>query len=361
MRPMLKGVLRLGLRSAIVALALVGAGCDKDKPKPDETKKSETTPVPSGMVFNDFLPTTGNAAGLGVRDSGIEGGLGAVAGGGEPGDPTAGGEPPPEKLKVVEPGAEPRTLRKYAFAVGKTDKRLLTITQSMSQSMQGQASPPQEIVLKLSLELTPKQVKPAGALVEMKVTKVDLPGAPPQAAPMLASMNGLTGTFEVTSRGEVGEVSFHAGAQMKNQLAESVVQGLSQAAQLLLTPFPEVPIGVGAKWELGGAKSEQPGDQGIKRFALKEVSADTAVVDTDIEIKVPRRAQPAPRGGGMMFVEVDGKGKYVHNLRFDRMASKVDGEVAIVEKIEVGDPKGGGGKQVITQTQKSKHVLEAPK
>jgi hypothetical protein len=343
------------LRGTLVVLALVGSGCDKDKPKADESKKAESTPVPSGMVFNDFLPSTGSAAGLGVRDSGIEGGLAEVAG--EPGEP--GQAEPGEKvsIKVTEPGGEPRALRKYSFTANKVEKRVLTITQAVSQTVAGQTSPPQEVTIKISLDLTPKQVKPTGATVEAKVTKVELPGAPPQAAQMLASLNGLMATFDVTSHGEVGEVSFAGSPQMKNQLAESVLGGVSQGVQLLLTPLPTVPIGVGAKWELA-AKGEA--EQGAKRFTLREVGADSGIIDTDIEVKIPRRAQQSPRGGGMMFVEVDGKGKYTQNARWNGMTSKSEGELTMNEKIEVPDPKGGAGKQTLLQTQKARQVIETP-
>ena len=66
--------------SPIVLISLLAlGGCDKDKPKVED-KKPESTPVPSGLVFNDFaLP--GSAAGLTVRDAGLEGGLAAVGGG----------------------------------------------------------------------------------------------------------------------------------------------------------------------------------------------------------------------------------------------------------------------------------------
>lgn len=353
-------VLFLGVAASLPLLA----GCDRDKPKADEAKKTDPTPVPSGLVFNDFLPSTGSAAGLGVRDAGLEGGLAGVTGGGtgggaDPGEPTgAQGEPGADKLKVTEPGAEPRALRKYTFVANRTEKRVLTITQSIAQSVGGQQAPTQEMSLKLYVDLTPKQVKPTGATIEAKVTKVELPGAPPQAAAMIASLNGLSGTFDVTSRGDAGEVSFVAHQQMRNQLAESVVQGLSQAVQLLLAPLPETPVGAGAKWELGSTKPDAA-EQGTKRFTLKEVSNDGGIVEAEIDIKVPRRAQQSPRGG-VMFVEVDGKGKYQYQVRFDRLSTKVDGELMLNEKIEVPDAKQGGGKQTIVQSQKAKHLIEAP-
>ncbi|MBX3206084.1 MAG: hypothetical protein KF764_13510 [Labilithrix sp.] len=340
------------LFGALVVLTVALAGCSKDKPK-DDDKKAEPTPVPSDLVFNDFIPSTGGGAGLGVRDAGLESGLAEVSGG----EPSGASEPGDDKLtvKVTDPGGEPRAVRKYTFVPNKVDKRILTVTQAVSQSAGGQTAPAQEITLKLHLDLTPKQVKPQGATIEAKVTKVELPGAPPQAAQMLAAMNGLAGTFDITSNGEAGEVSFVGNAQMKNQLAESILQGLSQGVQLLVTPLPTVPIGAGAKWELGG-KTEA--EQGMKRFTLKEVSAEGAVVDSEIEVKVPKRATQSPRGG-MMFIEVDGKGKYTQQIRFNQMASRSEGELTVNETIEVPDPKGGG-KQTITQVQKAKQLVETP-
>ena len=344
------------LFGVLVALMLpLLSGCGKDKPKPDEAKKSEPVPVPSDMVFNDFLPTTGSAAGLGVRDAGLEGGLADIAGGGDQAGEHDGAD---DKLtvKVIEPGAEPRAVRKYAFAANKVDKRIFTISQSVTQSAGGQTTPAQELTLKIHMDLTTKSVKPAGATIEAKVTKVELPGGPPQASQMLASLNGLSGSFDVSPRGEVGEISFAAGPQMKNQLAESILGGLSQGLQLLLTPLPSVPVGVGAKWELVGGKQE--GETNGRRFTLKEVSNEGGVVDTDIDMKVPRRAEQGPRGG-MMFVETDGKGKFTQQIRWSSLSPRSEGELTVIEKIEVSDPKGGG-KQTITQTQHAKQLIETP-
>ena len=342
---------------SLMLLSPLFAACDKEKAKPDETKKSEPTPVPSDMVFNDFRPTTGSAAGLGVRDAGLEGGLAAISGSAPGAEPGGSGDAPAEKMRVTESGGEPRAVRRYAFAANRVEKRILTMQQSVSQTMQGQTQPGQEITLKMSLDLTPKQVKKEGSTIEVKLTKVELPGAPPQATQMLASLGGLAGTFDVTPHGEAGEISFTANQQMKSQLAETVVQGLSQAVQLLLAPFPEAPIGVGAKWEIAPSATGQ-GDQGMKRFTLKELSAEGGVVGAEIDIKVPRRAQQGPRGG-TMFVEVEGKGRYTYQVRFDRVSPRVEGELVLAEKIEVPDPKGGGGKQAVLQTQKAKHLLES--
>jgi len=348
------------LSAALVFLVLASSGCDDKKAKPEETKKVEPTPVPSDMVFNDFLPTTGGPTGVRARDAGSEGGLSDVASGADPSDPNAGagGGGVADKLKVTEPGADPKAVRKYAFVVGKVDKRILTITQNVTQSAGGQTQPGQEITIKLWLDLTPKAVKKEGATIEAKLTKVDLPGAPPQAATMLASMVGLSGTFEITAHGEAGEVQFAATPQMRNPLAENIIQGLSQAIQLLVAPLPEAAIGAGAKWELVGASRPGEPDQGTKRFSATELSADGGVIVAEIDLKVPRRPQQTKQG--TVFLEVDGKGKYTYQTKFNAMATKVDGELTVNEKIEA-PPQAGQPKQQMMQTQKVKHSIETPK
>lgn len=343
--------------AVLLVLALASTGCEKDKPKADETKKTEPTPVPSDMVFNDFIPTTGGPTGVRARDAGSEGGLAEVAGNTDPGEPNAAAGAA-EKLKVTDAGADPKVARKYTFVMGRVDKRILTITQNVTQSAGGQTAPGQEITLKLYLDLTPKVVKKEGATIEAKLTKVELPGAPPQAAQMLASMNGLTGTFDISPHGEAGEVNFAPNAQMRNELAANVLQGLSQAVQLLVAPLPEAPIGTGAKWELAGATRPGEPDQGTKRFTAKELSGEGGVIEADIEMKVPRRPQQTQRG--TVFLEVDGKGKYTYQTKFNSMATKVDGELTVNEKIEA-PAQGGQPKQQVMQVQKVKHAIETAK
>lgn len=348
--------LRQSLGSALAVLLLVSAGCNSDKPKPEETKKSEPTPVPSDLVFNDFIPSTGGPTGVRARDAGLEGGLADIQGGGSDQDPNAGAEGVAASgTKLLEPGADPKAVRKYTFKMGAVDKRVLTIHTSVQQAMAGQTGQAQEISMKVSLDLTVKAVKKEGATLEMKLTKVDIPGIPAQAAPMLASLNGMTGTFDVTPSGDVGEIAVQASPAMRNELAQTVVQALSQAVQLLVCPLPSEPIGTGAKWEVG-SQSGQP-DQGVKHFVAKELGADGGAVDTDIDINIPRRMQQTPRGN--VFLEVQGKGKYAYQLKWSSTAPHVDGGMTINEKIETA-PAPNQPKQQLAQIQTVKHTVETP-
>ncbi len=351
--------------TAVILAASLGAGCTKEEPKAIKDEPKKTTPVPDDMgSFNDFLPKSGGAGGLAVKlDGGLEGGLAAVGGGsadaqGEPG-PGAGEDEKPG-LKVTDPGGEPRAVRKYTFTANRVDKRNLTIAQEQSRGGQiGNA-----ITLQINVDFTPKKVDAKGAHFEAKVTKVDLPGAQAgaqqaQLAQALSGMNGLTGTFDLSPRGEAGEVAFQADAKMQNPLADGVVQGLQQAIELITPPFPDAPIGVGAKWERSQEKKEGGVEQKAKQaFTLKELTAEGGVVEADIELKVPKRAIQAKGLPPGATIAVDGKGHYTYQFRFDHLATKVTGEIAVTQHIEVADQTGK--KQTVDENQKVKQTIETP-
>lgn len=342
------------------ALALLG-GCGKDAPKKPADEPKKTTPIPSDMVFNDFVPTTGGAGIVGVKgDASLpEGGMGPDSTGTEPGA-TAAGADDATKLKVTESGAEPRVARKYTFAVGKTDKRLLTIRQSAGREGGG---PAQEAAFVLTADFTPKAVKPTGTKFEMKVLKVDLPDAQgaqkAQAAAQLGAFAGLTGSFDISTRGEMGEVDFKADERMAGPGAEVIVQSLQQALELLVPPFPEAPVGTGAKWERKVDRKERGTENtATHSFTLTEVSAEGGVIKADVEVSVakhPFQARGVPPGA---TEEVKGKGSYTYAFKFDHISTKVTGEMTITRRIEVSD--GKGGKQSVAEIIKLKNSLESP-
>lgn len=359
---------RASLPSIAIVLAAL-AGCGKEPPKKTEDNPTKTTPVPSDMVFNDFVPASGGGGGVtGVKvDGGIpEGGMAAAegtaaagAGGGAPGEPSV--SPDGATLTVTEPGAEPRAPRKYAFVANRVDRRLVTSKQSASREGAG---PAQEAVIQVTADFTPKAVKPAATHFEMKVVKLEIPGVPAaqkaQAAAQLAPFNGLTGTFDITARGEVGEVDFKADEKMAAGGAEVIIQSIQQALELLVPPFPDAPIGVGAKWERKVERKERGMENTNKHtFTLKELTAEGGVVTADVEIAVPKhpfQQRGVPPGA---TEEVKGKGSYTYAFRFDRVSSKVDSEMSITRKIELADPKSGQKQSDVTVI-KLKNQLETP-
>lgn len=354
-------------RAAAAAIVLTSLlACNKDEPKKVAEGPKKTTPVPSDMVFNDFLPAQGAAQGLAVRgvDGGLDAGLGGAASATAAESATATAADDASKLKVTDPGAEPRAARRYAFTQNKTERRVIVVRQTLSQGGQQQAQPP----LQLTVDLTPKAARPTGTAFEMKVVNVDLadkgrtdPRVAAQLAQVtrqLASFAGMTATFDVDPHGAVGEVSMQATEKVQKAGAEELLSAFQQAVELMLPPLPDAPIGVGAKWERA-LDDKQMGlvVKGRHGFELKELDKDGGTVLAKIEQKVPKRQIPDPRARGAS-VEVDATGSYTYTFRFDRVATRVQGELNRKETIEM--PGEGGKKETITRETKIVHSMQPP-
>jgi len=356
-----------------IPAVVVLAGCTKQDEKAVKEEPKKATPVTSADLgsFNDFLPQTGGAAGLAVKlDGGLEGGAIANVGGGTGGGDSAGagagagaGAPnPEEKLKVTEQGAEPRAPRKYTFVANRVDKRIFTIQQEQARGGPGGGG---GLTLAIALDFAPKKIQPSGSHWEGKITKVDLPGAAQGAAQQaqlsqaLGGLNGLVSSFDLSPHGEVGEVSFAGDQKLQNPLAEAVVQGVQQIMQVLVAPFPDQPIGVGAKWERSVDKEEGGVRQQAKHaFTLKEVNAEGGVVEAEIVLNVPKRALQARGVPPGATIAIDGSGKYTYQFRFDRLATKVEGELKVKQHLEA--PDQSGKKQVMDEVQNVKHKIDTP-
>ena len=344
----------------VVASVLLG-GCNKEPPKKPVDEPKKTTPVPSDMVLNDFVPSGGGGGIVGVKTDGgmLEGGMAsaeqpAAAGATEPAAPDDA-----MKLHVTEAGAEPRAARRYAFVANHGDKRQITVRQSASQA----GGPAQENTFLLTADFTPKRVLPAATKFELKVLKIEMPDVPAaqraQAAAQFAPLTGLTGAFDITARGEIGEVDFKADERMQGPAAEMVVQSLQQSLELLVPPFPAEPVGVGARWDRKVERKERGMENSAKHsFTLKELTAEGGVVTADVEIAVPKHPfvqRGVPPGA---TEEVKGKGSYTYAFKFDHICTKVEGDMAITRTIELVDPKGG--KQSVATVIKLKNRLEQP-
>ena len=344
-------------RPRAVFLLILGilASCNKDPPPKTKEEPPKTTPVPSDMVLNDFIPTTGGQVNVQVDGGSLEGGLAG---------PDVPEGTPPEgqdnaKLKVTDPGTEPRAVRKYAFVANKTDKRILTMRQSMNTP-----KGPQEIAIAFAVDFTPKQVTPKGSKFEMKIQSVTLPDASgPEkaaAAQQFAIFQGLTATFDVSPQGEVGEMEFHGDERMQNpqaaRLAQTVINGLTQFVELILAPMPTAPIGAGAKWESHDDRNEQGlKTSSTRRFTLKDLGDSGATVVSELLISVPKTPLPPRQGQPPGTLEVQAKGLYTYQFKFDHVSTKVDGSLDTKQTLEVK------GQPPVSEVGKAKHTLEVAK
>lgn len=343
---------------AMLAFGLSTAACDKkDEAGPDKSKVSaKKEEVPEDFVLNPFLPEQGGAGAAKGTVRGADAGLdpALLGDGGGPAAEASAAPPAETALTLIEAGAEPRVEQKYAFAIGKTETRIGTVTMEASGAGQSQAQPP----MKITLAITPSKKDGEKVVFGLKATKFELVGTSEadkamaaQANQALAAAAGLSAQLDVSGNGATGDVSFQAPQGPGARIAQQVVPMMQPLIEILFPALPKEPIGVGAKWKQTTVQE----DSGLKitvstTFELVAVEKDTLTVKASITRKAPKSPLGEPPGATL---EIDGTGSYEWVIKKTHAAVKAKGESATTIKQSVP------GKGEAAQTIKTKEVLDS--
>lgn len=370
-RPSLSALFSSRIWLAPVVLSfLLGAagsvGCDKkDEAKVDRSKTSDKAEaIPTDFVLNPFMPEgetkqqmhvrggDGGAAPPLAAGSGSAAGTAGAAAGHGPGED----EEPAGQEKLLEPGAEPRAERRYAFTIGKPETRVANIKISAN----GTDQPGLKVTM--SIVAAAKTPKGGGTFqMQVKIVKLDLvpnnekeKALVAQAGAALAQATGMVAQFEVTSRGKKSALQMAAPDGKKlGEAAEQVAGILTQATDLMLPPLPVAAIGVGGRWEQRNSQTSDGSKSEVSStFTLKSFADGAAVIIGDNVVKATS-VQQDPRSQRTLKEQVEGKGNYEWNLRFDHTPTKVGGELVNTVIRSMGDKSQ-------TQTVKVKQTFEEP-
>ena len=175
------------------------------------------------------------------------------------------------KVKLLEPGGEPRKALRLHPKEG--DKQTLELTIKTATETKGaEGQMPKMPAMKLSMEMKVTKVAANGDIFyERTLTDagiVEEPDVIPQVAEAmqtsLASLKGMIGTGVLSSRGIVKSADVKLPASVAPEMRAAAEQS-KQTIGSMLVPLPEEPVGVGAKWQFSrtlamqGLKLEQTG------------------------------------------------------------------------------------------------------
>lgn len=305
-------------------------------------------PAPSDSV----LPVEAKAKG-GAGDASVAG------------PPGPGPEDGPASFKLIEPGAEPRVVRRYAFVSGKSETRVGQVSETLTVQTPG-AAPRQwsEPVFDVTMRLSTtgdggSGVFPFGVTVE-KVALAPGHGLDPrseaEAWGRLPPLLGVAAKVDVTARGQFGELTVVGDERGAKPGTADVIDRLGRMLELMVVPFPEEPIGVGARWEVSSADVLQGGEHtSVNRFLLKEWTGDVGTVTQDVVFRM-RPQDPSPPGTSWT---ITGKGQYTFLVKLDRPIQKMWGEVSAVSARDA--PQGQSPPRTPSvRAIKTRHRLETP-
>jgi hypothetical protein len=229
-------------KSLSLLLLLALAGCEKNEPKPETTRKDADAGLSKVEAIDPNLAeavAAASAAPAGGAPRQVEGAppLDGVFAAGAADKEIARGAVP--KITLGSAGADP----KVQLGLSKTPSKLSGTIQVSVQADPRQPALP--ILIGLTVEPKKGEAKPAdkGQLVSVRVTsaKVNAPGVPKEVDEQLGRMKGSKLEYSVLPNGAATGMRLEAAKGAPDDLLHS----LSDALGLLTMPYPEQPIGVG--------------------------------------------------------------------------------------------------------------------
>jgi hypothetical protein len=217
-------------------------------------------------------------------------------------------------VKLLDPGAQPRTPLRYKFQANRTEKMVMEMSMAMAMEMGDQKQPETQMpATRMTMTVNSKEVSPEGDLYyEFEFEQAEVlpePGANPMMVNVMkqqmSSMQGLSGSATVTSRGFIRDVEIKAPPGIDPQVRQSIDQ-MRQSMDQMSAPLPEEPVGRGARWqvtmpvETSAMKLTQ-----IATYTLSEIQGDKVKFDITIKQSAPPQDINAPGAapGGKVSLE----------------------------------------------------------
>jgi len=237
-----------------------------------------------------------------------------------------GGQP---VVKLLEPGAEPRSDLSYALAKGVTQKMVMTMDMAMGMKVGSQAVPPTSLPrmsmgmdaatvdknaageFKIDSHLTTVSVDPSGAQQEQMARAL---------RPQLEGMRGLSMAYWVSPKGRVHDVKLGMPPSMP-PAAQQLLQGMSQSFESMVTPLPAEPVGVGARWQVvsrtatGGADILQSAIYTLKARDGARATLEVKLVQLAASDTIHTAQMPAGMSARIKAFNSSGGGRSVLDLR----------------------------------------------
>ncbi len=257
----------------------------------------------------------------------------------------------PSNVRLLSAGAEPRRALKYKFEKGLERQVVLsTRTKStirMGTRTLGDAAVPQ---LALTARIIVAEVKPTGTARLLMVSgrpsitnKSELPAAyVAQLDQALQTLGGIRGETVVDDHGHVVRSKLNT-TQFKSAALRQTIESLQGPLSRMAAPFPQEPVGLGAKWEVTAMVKEQgmqmkqtvthelvelDGDRGRLRVSVKQTAPSSS-------LHVP--GLPATAKTELVGMTSSGRGDTRFDLRSPVPKGQVRTQATVKMKSKVGD------------------------
>jgi len=186
---------------------------------------------------------------------------------------------PTPTVEVLEAGEEPHEQLRLSPVAGTTQRSAMTVTFAIEQSgvTSGSVEPPPT---KATVETTLQGVTPEGNLqINFSYPSFELlRGGEATAQQRRRGLTGLSGQLTITPQGVLVDSTLNVPPDLDPSVGSLVTQ-LGDQLRTLSVPFPEAPVGVGARWRattaltLNGIEANQ-----VYEYTLKKRTGSRVVL-----------------------------------------------------------------------------------
>jgi len=259
----------------VLALSLAAAACGGD----DDATPTPTTTSEATTTTAEDATTTTSAPGSGVT------------------------------VTLLDPGAEPRVALRYRVVEGATDavtqRNEVTIAQEVGGQRQELAVPATEIDIDYAAEdVGDGRFTAVGTFGAARASGGD-PAAAAETQRLLQLLEGASIATVTTDRGQIVETAIEGLDETGNPVFDELASSLADQAASLAFPFPEEPVGVGARWSIS-TEVEIAGLPLRAEYLVTATRVDEDGADADVEATLTFVAGPVELQGTRAEV-IDGQ------------------------------------------------------
>ncbi|MDH3622607.1 MAG: hypothetical protein OES69_15755 [Myxococcales bacterium] len=213
-----------------------------------------------------------------------------------PGEPTSEptaepSETAPPTLKLVKPGKKPRRALRWSIEAGQKERLTMRVDTELEAVMVvlNAKQAPRSVAFELTLQ-TEEGGGEGPRVVSFTVDEarlLDTAKTPPKALEArkeaVAAMKGFGGTYRIDSLGTVEEVVIDLPSDASRELW-GISGDLEWALRQLSAPFPEKPIGTGAKWTIErGVEQDGVDASEVSKFQLTKLRKQLVTLKTKVQ------------------------------------------------------------------------------
>lgn len=269
------------------------------------------------------------------------------------------GQPP--IVRLLEPGAEPRSDLSYTLVKGTSQKMAMAMDMAVGLKTKGQSAPSMPMPrMTMTFDTTTADKNGAGEFKidsRLVATSVDPSGGQQEQMaralrPQIEAMKGLGMTYWVNPRGNVRDVKLDVPPSVP-AAAQQIMNGMSHSFESMVTPLPQEPVGVGARWQVvsrlntGGADILQSAIYTLKSRSGQRASLDVTVLQLAANDTI--RTPQMPAGMSAKIKTFSSTGSGTSQLDVKSVAPE-GGTMSLKTTMEISVQGAGAGEDSTVET-----------